>query len=214
VAPPDRQEPITGKTSDSSGHETVSQLWGSVRPHLVASLPESTYRMWLAPLKPAARRGNTLFLEAPESVRTWVEKRYSGLILHSIAKVESSITAISFDLSPSTPESGTRPAGTVQNPTHTFDRFVIGPGNHLAHAAALAVAEAPSEAYNPLFVHGSPGLGKTHLLGSIANYLASHVPELDVRYTNAESFTAEFVSALRENVPLNSSADTGISMSC
>ncbi len=82
------------------------------------------------------------------------------------------------------------------NPDYTFERFVIGPGNQLAHAAALAVAEAPGEAYNPLFLHGPPGLGKTHLLGSIANYLNRHSPQLTVHYTTAESFTNEFVSSL------------------
>jgi chromosomal replication initiator protein len=82
------------------------------------------------------------------------------------------------------------------NPDYTFERFVIGPGNQLAHAAALAVAEAPGEAYNPLFLHGPPGLGKTHLLGSIANYLNRHSPELTVHYTTAECFTNEFVSSL------------------
>jgi chromosomal replication initiator protein len=83
------------------------------------------------------------------------------------------------------------------NPDYTFERFVIGPGNQLAHAAALAIAEAPGEAYNPLFLHGPPGLGKTHLLGAIANYLHRHNPELAVHYTTAESFTNEFVSSLQ-----------------
>jgi chromosomal replication initiator protein len=83
------------------------------------------------------------------------------------------------------------------NPDYTFERFVIGPGNQLAHAAALAIAEAPGEAYNPLFLHGPPGLGKTHLLGAIANYLHRHSPQLAVHYTTAESFTNEFVSSLQ-----------------
>jgi chromosomal replication initiator protein len=74
---------------------------------------------------------------------------------------------------------------------------VIGPGNRFAHAAALAVAEAPGEAYNPLFLHGPPGLGKTHLLGAIANYLHARSPELAVHYTTAESFTNEFVGCLQ-----------------
>ena len=74
---------------------------------------------------------------------------------------------------------------------------MIGEGNRVAHAAALAVAEAPSEAYNPLFLHGPPGLGKTHLLGAIANYLRANAPGLSVRYTTAECFTNEFVDALR-----------------
>ena len=89
------------------------------------------------------------------------------------------------------------PGGVDLNPNYTFDRFVIGPGNRLAHGAALAVAEAPSEAYNPLFLHGPPGLGKTHLLTAIANYLGDNAPGLSVRYTTAESFTNEFVDALR-----------------
>jgi chromosomal replication initiator protein len=88
-------------------------------------------------------------------------------------------------------------ARTALNPGYTFERFVIGPGNRLGHGAALAVAEAPGEAYNPLFLHGPPGLGKTHLLGAIANYLHLHNPDLDVHYTTAECFTNEFVSSLQ-----------------
>ncbi len=91
-------------------------------------------------------------------------------------------------------EAASRPGVNVN---YTFDRFVIGEGNRAAHAAALAVAEAPSEAYNPLFLHGPPGLGKTHLLVAIANYLAASAPALNVRYTTAERFTNEFVTALR-----------------
>ena len=84
---------------------------------------------------------------------------------------------------------------------HTFERFVIGAGNRLAHAAALAVAELPGEAYNPLFLHGPPGLGKTHLLGAIVDYLRRRRPELTVHYTTAERFTTEFVAALRKDGP-------------
>ena len=78
---------------------------------------------------------------------------------------------------------------------------MIGPGNRLAHAAALAVAELPGEAYNPLFLHGPPGLGKTHLLGAIVEYLRRNRPELAVHYTTAERFTAEFVASLRRDGP-------------
>lgn len=181
--------------------DAVGSLWKAVGVNLRTSLPESTYRMWLAPLEPVGRRGGTLFLQAPESVRAWAEKRYGGLILHAVQKVESSVTAISFqemsDAKPGNSSEASRDC--TPNPNHQFDRFVIGPGNHLAHAAALAVAEAPSEAYNPLFLHGAPGLGKTHLLGSIANYLQRNVPELQVRFTSAEAFTSEFVTSLKEN---------------
>lgn len=200
MMPPRTEEKTSGTNAVFSHGDSVSDLWRAVGKHLSSSLPESTYRMWLAPLEPVGRRGETLFLQAPESVRTWAEKRYSDLILHAVTRVESSITAISFaDLPESDPDPD-RPAGDcTPNPTHQFDRFVIGPGNHLAHSAALAVAETPSEAYNPLFLHGAPGLGKTHLLGSIANYLKRNVPELVVRFTSAEAFTSEFVTSLKEN---------------
>ena len=178
--------------------EPVSELWSQVRAQLSSSLPESTYRMWMAPLEPVGRRADTLFLNAPDSVKVWVERRYAGLILHALKSVDDTLTRISFEQSPGDP-GAEGVVGPASNPTHVFDRFVIGPGNHLAHAAALAVAEAPSEAYNPLFLHGDPGLGKTHLLGAIANYLRQNVPELTVRFTNAESFTAEFVAALKAN---------------
>jgi len=176
----------------------LGKVWAEVRRQLSASLPEATYRMWLAPINPVAIRADTLHLSAPDSVKTWVERRYSSMILRAVAVVDPGITEISFaELSPDTsPTNGVAPS-PGPNPTHVFDRFVIGPGNHLAHAAALAVAEAPSEAYNPLFLHGEPGLGKTHLLGAIANYLQQNVPELRVLYTNAESFTAEFVNSLK-----------------
>ena len=78
---------------------------------------------------------------------------------------------------------------------------MIGSGNRLAHSAALAVAELPGEAYNPLFLHGPPGLGKTHLLGAIVDYLRRQRPELTVHYTTAERFTTEFVGALRKDGP-------------
>ena len=93
------------------------------------------------------------------------------------------------------------PVSTPIDPAHAFERFVIGPGNRIAHAASLAVAELPGEAYNPLFLHGPPGLGKTHLLGAIAEYLARNHPELNVHQTTAERFTSEFVTALRNDGP-------------
>jgi chromosomal replication initiator protein len=153
--------------------------------------------MWLEPLRPAGARGETLHLTAPEGIRTWVERRYAGLIEEALAE-SGTLRRVSFGAPVGDTAAG---AGTavkpVPNPSYTFERFVIGEGNRLAHAAALAVAEAPSEAYNPLFIHGPPGLGKTHLLGAIANYLRVHAPDLEVRYTTAESFTNEFVAALQ-----------------
>ena len=177
----------------------AESAWNEISSRVARSLPESTFRMWLAPLEPIAIRGTTLYLDAPETVRSWVGRRYQGLIERALEDSPGGVTGISFDTpAPSARTDSVVGAGHGANPTHTFDRFVIGPGNHLAHAAALAVAESPSEAYNPLFIHGAPGLGKTHLLGAIANYLEQHVPDLTVLYTNAEAFTAEFIGSMRK----------------
>jgi chromosomal replication initiator protein len=163
---------------------------------LQASVPQSTFRMWLEPLRPAGGRGDTLHVVAPEGIRSWVERRYAGLIEEALAAA-SPYRQVSFGAPPEAAPDGGGGTTPPLNPNYCFERFVIGEGNRLAHAAALAVAEAPSEAYNPLFIHGPPGLGKTHLLGAIANYLQAHAPDLSIRYTTAECFTNEFVGALQ-----------------
>ena len=187
-----------GSQKQLPGSARAVREWNEIQPVLKRRLFDTAWRMWIEPIRPSAVRGTTLYLEAPDAIRTWVERRYLEVITEALTGSGSHLTSITFDQPPE-PERVSAPTQPVgPNPTHDFDRFVIGPGNHLAHAASLAVAEAPSEAYNPLFLHGPPGLGKTHLLGAIANYLALHVPELNVLYTNAEAFTAEFVTALRE----------------
>jgi len=165
---------------------------------LRASVPDATFKLWLEPLGPVGARGKTLYLSAPSGIRSWVEQRYSSLIRDALVAAATPFTEVSFAGEDSAAADPVEGATAIElNPNYTFERFVIGEGNRVAHAAALAVAEAPSEAYNPLFLHGPPGLGKTHLLGAVANYLRANAPDLSVRYTTAESFTNEFVTALR-----------------
>jgi chromosomal replication initiator protein len=179
---------------DDSSPTDLDALWRATQERLRASVPESTYKLWLEPLEPVGVDSDTLYLKAPEGIRAWTERRYSALIAAAVAETGTNLQRVSF--APPRELASTGP-GPELNPSYTFERFVIGPGNRLAHGAALAVAEAPSEAYNPLFLHGPPGLGKTHLLAAIANYLHDNAPGLIVRYTTAESFTNEFVAALR-----------------
>ncbi len=162
---------------------------------------EDTYRLWFSPLTPVSRRGATLYLTGPKRVVRWVSRRYMELLRAAAHRAVEGLREIELvapeDADAVSPASTEAASQVALNPDYIFERFVIGPANQLAHAAALAIAEAPGEAYNPLFLHGPPGLGKTHLLGAIANYLHRHSPQLAVHYTTAESFTNEFVSSLQ-----------------
>jgi chromosomal replication initiator protein len=187
---------MVATVDDHAAKLELERTWSEVRVRLRASVPPSTFQLWLEPVEVSGARAGVLYLSAPDSIRTWTERRYSGLIREALRAGDSELTDVSFTEGGN--DSPTAAGADLDlNVNYTFDRFVIGEGNRIAHGAALAVAEAPSEAYNPLFLHGPPGLGKTHLLVAIANYLAASAPTLEVRYTTAERFTNEFVAALR-----------------
>jgi chromosomal replication initiator protein len=182
--------------------DELAVAWQAIQRELAASVHEDTYRLWFAPLSPVSRRGATLYLGGPQRVIRWVGRRYMELLRAAAARAAIGLREIELvGEDPGAASVAARPGNAAcrvtLNPDYTFERFVIGPGNQVAHAAALAIAEAPGEAYNPLFLHGPPGLGKTHLLGAIANYLHRHNPALAVQYTSAECFTNEFVSSLQ-----------------
>jgi chromosomal replication initiator protein len=193
----ERADPDPG---DRAVGDDISSTWNAARERLRASVPDSTFRMWLEPLRATGAQGDTLYLAAPDGVRAWVERRYAGLIADALEASGAGLQRVAFT-APDATVGDASPSGLALNPNYTFDRFVIGEGNRVAHAAALAVAEAPSEAYNPLFLHGPPGLGKTHLLVAIGNYLRANAPQLSVRYTTAECFTNEFVTSLHGGGP-------------
>ncbi len=170
-------------------------------------MPDSTFEIWLAPLHPRAILGDTLVLGAPDEIRTWVADRFAR-VLQTCAAVVLGPQVLVDVVAPDAPlETAAGAAGQSTaaapdadsefHPKLTFDQFVIGASNRFAHAAALAVAELPGQAYNPLFLYGAPGLGKTHLLHAIGNYILAHGGGLRVRSTTAERFTNEFVAALQ-----------------
>ncbi|CAA9504686.1 MAG: Chromosomal replication initiator protein DnaA [uncultured Solirubrobacterales bacterium] len=142
-------------------------------------------------------------LSAPTAARSWIEERYLGAISQAArralgAPIEVEVVGEGEAVFESDPSGRPgREEVAALNPRYTFDGFVISTANRLAHASALAVAEQPAQAYNPLFLHGPPGLGKTHLLHAIGHYIQGYAVDLRVAYTTVEAFTGEFVAATR-----------------
>jgi chromosomal replication initiator protein len=176
--------------------------WSQIRSHLRAAVGERTYGLWLEPLRCDGLRDNTLWLSGPPEISAWAEDRLFGVIRQAAVDVLGpEVTVHIVTAGDATAQAPAAAAPVVQapeglNPKYNFEQFVIGASNRLAHAASLSVAELPAQAYNPLFIYGPPGLGKTHLLHSIGNYVRTFGGGLTVRYTTVEAFTNEFVSAL------------------
>jgi chromosomal replication initiator protein len=183
--------------------DELAPVWRDIRAELQRAVGQSTYELWLAPLEIKSWDGTVLALQVPVATQSWVVKRFGRIVENCASRVIGRAVRVSFDVGRSPTES-TRSThteasrhGTVSlNPRFSFDQFIIGEGNRLAHAAALAVAEIPGQAYNPLFLHAPPGLGKTHLLHAIGNYILSFGGGTAVRFTTAEAFTNHFISSL------------------
>jgi chromosomal replication initiator protein len=174
--------------------------WRTIREELRRVVGESTYEIWIAPLEVKAFEGGVLLLKAPAATQAWVAKRF-GRILERSARsvtgieVQVAIEGVASTDHPVPDVPGDAPHDNL-NPRYSFEQFIIGDGNRLAHAAALAVAELPGQAYNPLFLHAPPGLGKTHLLHAIGNYVRAFGGGTVVRYTTVEAFTNHFIKAI------------------
>ena len=193
------------------------EIWDAIRGELRRETPDFKFHIWLEPLELAGIHGHTVYVRAPEHIRTSVAERYLPLLRRAASAGfdETALVEVVGDDweppsggGPACPNGavargaagdGSTPRGDRLNPKYTFEQFVIGPGNRFAHAAALAVAELPGHSYNPLFLHGSPGIGKTHLLHAIGNYVERFGSGLQVRFATIEEFTSEFVEAVRRN---------------
>ena len=190
------------------------EIWDAIRGELRRETPDFKFHIWLEPLELAAIRGHIVYVRAPEHIRTSVAERYLPLLRRAAAAGfdENALVEVVGDdwEPPAVGDTGGSTGSDARdeephrhgdrlNPKYTFEQFVIGPGNRFAHAAALAVAELPAHSYNPLFLHGSPGIGKTHLLHAVGNYVERFGSGLQVRYATIEEFTSEFVEAVRRN---------------
>ena len=196
--------------------EPLEHTWTVLAAELRAAVGDSLFDVWLAPLQIGAYDGARVVLQAPAETRDWIVERFGRILEASVAaalgpQVEVSVdaaadagaagqavpsTRASRATDPARPASPP-PGGQQPNPRYSFDQFVIGGSNRFAHAAALAVAENPGTAYNPLYLCGPPGVGKTHLLHAIATYLEHYAGGLRIRLTSAEGFANEFIGALQ-----------------
>jgi chromosomal replication initiator protein len=186
----------------------LDQIWTRVQSELARTVDDPTFRIWLEPLTLRELTPNHATISASPQSCAWVRERFGRLLQTCIATIigeDISVTVVEEQDSAQTDSSlvarssgseAPAPGVPLGNPRYTFDQFVIGDANRLAHAAALTVAELPGQAYNPLFICGPPGVGKTHLMHAIAGLLTDHNPELVLRCATGESFTNDFRLAL------------------
>lgn len=209
--------------------DNAESLWTECADALRGQVSEATWKTWFEGIVPVAASEGSLQLAVPSSlVKEKIEDRYIGLMRDVVADTLGDPIEIHLDVKrapanvvvlddePRNPaenggfsgssaaESPVRSNGTGSaelslNSDYTFESFVIGASNRFAHAAALSVAESPAKSYNPLFIHGDAGLGKTHLLHAIGSYVRLNFPNRHVRYVSTETFMNEFVDAIRTN---------------
>ena len=196
-------------------------VWSDVSARLKDTLSESTWSTWFAGVSPLGMDAQALEVSVPnEFARRWIEGHFSALVAAAVRDVTGAPLDVRFRVdapaaardradveqgsAPIQPADAAAHGARVPDAAHpltgkyTFDHFVIGSSNRFAHAAALAVAESPAQAYNPLFIYGATGLGKTHLLKAISHYLATETSTLRARYLTGEAFMNDFIVHLQD----------------
>jgi chromosomal replication initiator protein len=195
---------------------SAETLWSEISARLREALNDGTYGKWFGDVDSFEIEGEMLVLTVPDELsRDWIHRHFRGLLNAAVRDITGESRPLELrvagDDEPEA-EDGARPDSVIPmvqrlpgrpesggfKAKYTFDSFVIGSSNRFAHAAALAVAEAPAQAYNPLFIYGSTGLGKTHLLHAVAQYVSEHSSSLSVRYVTSEAFVNDFINSLRD----------------
>ncbi len=177
-------------------------LWNQASVLIRGAMSEVAFNTWIKSLTVVGLNGHTLTLRTPaEYLRSMIVSKYQDRIeehLTAVAGTPITIEIVTTDVS----DNKVQPpvAGTPElNPKYTFDTFIVGSGNRFAHATAVAVAEAPGAAYNPLFIYGGVGLGKTHLMHAIGHYVRKQRPDAKLLYITSENFTIELITAIQQN---------------
>ena len=193
----------------------LKNLWEKTLDVIKGELSEVSFNTWIKSCEPISISSDTLKISVPNSfTQDILDKRYKDLVANSIKAVCSKLYNIEFIIASDTSiaeeikKAEKTPSKSIivndemsstLNPKYTFNSFVIGNSNRFAHAASLAVAEAPAKAYNPLFIYGGVGLGKTHLMHAIGHYILDGNPNAKVVYVSSEKFTNELINAIKDD---------------
>jgi len=194
----------------------MDKVWTRTQKQLKNVLNEETYKLWFTSIKPVALNQTSITLEVPNDFsEVWLKDNYLQLLQDSLGATTGRKLNIKFQVTPGasmpvtktpkkkgtrkTPAAKTSEGDLVFNPRNTFETFVVGNNNSFAHAAALAVAQAPGKSYNPLFLYGGTGLGKTHLLHAVGQHVVDTKKGAKVSYVSSEKFTNDYISAIQDN---------------
>ncbi|MDE2905771.1 MAG: chromosomal replication initiator protein DnaA [Acidobacteriota bacterium] len=187
----------------------AENVWHDILARVETKINRHSYYTWFKPTALVDENGEHLRIRVPNSqFRDWLAKHYAGVINEAALEIRPGGVRIDFvtpaeaeappaGAEPPAPPRVPPPPPGVLSPRYTFDTFVVGSSNQFAHAAALAVAEAPSRSYNPLYIYGGVGLGKTHLMHAIGQYLLGQSPPLRLSYISSERFMNEMINAVR-----------------
>lgn len=191
--------------------QSAEELWHRALAIMEQELGRTSFDNWLRPTRAVALVGNNLLVAVPNPyTREWLETSYSSLIARALKESGETELRVHYLLPGDADEHSTAVQPNIGasaladerphlNPKYVFDTFVVGNSNRFAHAAALAVAESPSRAYNPLFIYGGVGLGKTHLMHAIAHYILDKSPMDRVVYVSSETFTNELINCIKDD---------------
>ena len=190
----------------------ISKIWAETQQLIKNAVGETTFETWFGLLQAKSLGTKTIGIEVPdEFFKDWLVKNYLCIIKESVCKAANASYAIEFSINPQLLKKTTRsrikafesrikatePENLKLNPRYTFNEFVVGSCNRFCHAASMAVAESPAKTYNPLFIYGGVGLGKTHLMQAICHFLLAKDKNVKITYMPSERFTNELISAIQ-----------------